>query len=503
MKEPCHTSDTNNLCAPATGDILKGVSREVNSIFGRIQNSLDLIDLSSINADVKRYVETARRASAEGNVLVGSLLNFLTPAATSESSIERAVRSAVTLLLCAHRQSLSITLSTPGGIAAVRASEDALLSTVLSLLTMLHLHRRGDIAHIACSLDCVNSARGQSVRLSIQSADCSVSAEELQQYSCCLSEMDGTLSTTTHDDGSMGIRLTFPVAVSSASQEHPGTGDEERSHLEAGSEAVLIVDDDEELALTLRDMLEHLGYRAMIVSSGAEALRVIDKGETAFDLYIVDLVLPVMDGETLVHLIQEASPEARIILTSGADLQSQRVSLSGQANIMFMQKPFSLKSISTMVRSMLDSSAPARRFKQHINRIRISYVREESPAYTAETATPEYIYSQFRHLGSEPKERFVVVFLSHDKKIIGHEEISCGSRYETVVFPQEVVKSALLADASHIILVHNHPSGEPKPSPDDLALTADIISACEIFGIFVLNHIIIGKERYFALNNSI
>lgn len=104
------------------------------------------------------------------------------------------------------------------------------------------------------------------------------------------------------------------------------------------------------------------------------------------------------------------------------------------------------------------------------------------------------------YLRDEQKEFFNIIFLDIKNKPIDRIEISKGSINTTVVDPKEIIKEATMRSASSIILVHNHPSGDTEPSSADIELTKRISQACEIVGIKVLDHIIIGKnqEDYFS-----
>ena len=66
----------------------------------------------------------------------------------------------------------------------------------------------------------------------------------------------------------------------------------------------------------------------------------------------------------------------------------------------------------------------------------------------------------------------------------------------TLVHPREVFKAAMLANAAAIVLAHNHPSGDPTPSPDDMALTRRLVDAGRLIGVDVLDHIVIGDGRH-------
>jgi len=82
------------------------------------------------------------------------------------------------------------------------------------------------------------------------------------------------------------------------------------------------------------------------------------------------------------------------------------------------------------------------------------------------------------------------------------ELISRGSLNTSIVHPREVLKAAVLTNAASIILVHNHPSGDPDPSLDDIQITDRIKQACKIMGINILDHIIVGQNQYFSFKQK-
>jgi len=98
------------------------------------------------------------------------------------------------------------------------------------------------------------------------------------------------------------------------------------------------------------------------------------------------------------------------------------------------------------------------------------------------------------YLRDSNKEFFNIILLDIKNKVIDNIEVSKGSVNAAVVDPKEIVKNASLKSASSIILIHNHPSGETKPSEEDIKLTDRIIDACKLIGVKVLDHIIIGKN---------
>jgi len=100
------------------------------------------------------------------------------------------------------------------------------------------------------------------------------------------------------------------------------------------------------------------------------------------------------------------------------------------------------------------------------------------------------------------KEHFIGVYLNSKMKIIAKEIIFVGSLNATLVHPREIFKIALTESAAAVILVHNHPSGDPSPSDEDIELTAQIKEAGKILGIDVLDHIIIGYKEYFSFKEK-
>lgn len=99
-------------------------------------------------------------------------------------------------------------------------------------------------------------------------------------------------------------------------------------------------------------------------------------------------------------------------------------------------------------------------------------------------------------LGDKKKEYFIAVFLDSKNKIISDKVISIGTLNASLVHPREVFKEAMKASANAIILVHNHPSGDPEPSEEDIMITKKLQDVGETVGIAILDHIVIAKDKY-------
>ena len=107
----------------------------------------------------------------------------------------------------------------------------------------------------------------------------------------------------------------------------------------------------------------------------------------------------------------------------------------------------------------------------------------------------DYLYLSIR---DKNRECFKVLFLDAKNKVITIETLFEGTLTASSVYPREVVLSALNHRAAALIFAHNHPSGDPKPSSDDVSLTRQLIFACRVMGITVHEHLIIGDNRYFS-----
>ena len=117
--------------------------------------------------------------------------------------------------------------------------------------------------------------------------------------------------------------------------------------------------------------------------------------------------------------------------------------------------------------------------------------------------TPEDVVGLVRgRLKGKKKEHFLALLLDTRNQLIKVAEISVGSLDSSLVHPREVFKEAISATAASVIFVHNHPSGDPTASEDDIKLTKRLAEAGEIVGIDVLDHIIISDKNYLSLKRE-
>jgi DNA repair protein RadC len=121
------------------------------------------------------------------------------------------------------------------------------------------------------------------------------------------------------------------------------------------------------------------------------------------------------------------------------------------------------------------------------------------PSYKSKELTnPEKVYKFMRgRIKNYKKEQLYVISLNTHSWTVN--EVSVGTLDSSLAHPREAFSEAIKSNASSVVFVHNHPSGDPKPSEDDLVITKKLIKAGEILGITVADHIIITRSNYFSL----
>jgi DNA repair protein RadC len=102
-------------------------------------------------------------------------------------------------------------------------------------------------------------------------------------------------------------------------------------------------------------------------------------------------------------------------------------------------------------------------------------------------------------LRAETRERFLIVLLDARHRVLKEEQVSLGTLTSSLVHPREVFVTAIRERAAGVVLLHNHPSGDPEPSPDDEAVTRRLVAAGELLGIPVLDHLVFGAGGYVSL----
>ncbi len=129
------------------------------------------------------------------------------------------------------------------------------------------------------------------------------------------------------------------------------------------------------------------------------------------------------------------------------------------------------------------------------------YLKQQPPPHTIHGPEDAADFAR-QQLATEEKEHFCVMLLNTKNHVIGWHVISIGSLTASVVHPREVFAPAIVHHAASVILVHNHPSGDPSPSREDIAVTQRLVKAGKIMDIAILDHIIIGGSSFVSMKEK-
>lgn len=116
--------------------------------------------------------------------------------------------------------------------------------------------------------------------------------------------------------------------------------------------------------------------------------------------------------------------------------------------------------------------------------------------------SPEDVWEQLKDIRDHKKEHFVVFYLDTRNQEICREIISIGTLNESLVHPREVFEPAIRNSAAQIIIAHNHPSGNPDPSEEDIKMTAKLVEAGKLLGIELFDHIIVTDENFLSMSKE-
>lgn len=141
-----------------------------------------------------------------------------------------------------------------------------------------------------------------------------------------------------------------------------------------------------------------------------------------------------------------------------------------------------------------------------VRELRIEYrPREDLPevphdcTFRSPCETASFLIPILEH---EPVEVFVVVLLSAKCRVLAFHEVARGTIDSVHASPRDIFKAALLGNAASLVVGHNHPSGDPSPSPDDCALTRVVSAGANILGFHFLDHVIVGDGRYYSFKEG-
>ncbi|MCZ7401376.1 MAG: DNA repair protein RadC [Candidatus Methanoperedens sp.] len=220
-------------------------------------------------------------------------------------------------------------------------------------------------------------------------------------------------------------------------------------------------------------------------------IRILDmqKEERPRERLIKNGASALSDSELLAIILRTGSKQENVINLSQRILGEYNIKQLSQINITQLMKVHGIK----------ESKAAQISACFEIARRLESFNSVEKP----KISSPEDVYRRlFPRMREQKKEMFIELCLDTKNQILKEEVISIGSLNANVVHPREVFKLALAESAAHIIVAHNHPSGDPTPSREDIEITKKLVETGNIMGITVLDHVIIGDGKHFSLKEA-
>lgn len=145
---------------------------------------------------------------------------------------------------------------------------------------------------------------------------------------------------------------------------------------------------------------------------------------------------------------------------------------------------------------------------KRINVYSVRLVKEKGGLYDLESKkvrSPQdavHIINTVLDMPSLPKEHFVIATLNTKNEVMGIHTIHVGTVNASLVNPRDVYQQALLNNATSVIAFHNHPSGDPSPSREDIEVTERLVSAGKLIGVDLMDHIIIGSPKFVSLKEK-
>jgi DNA repair protein RadC len=189
-----------------------------------------------------------------------------------------------------------------------------------------------------------------------------------------------------------------------------------------------------------------------------------------------------------------------VILRTGSNKENV-VSLSSRILSEYSIKQLSLANVSRLMQVHGVGKAKAAQIAAVFELSRRLETFVEEPK--RKICSPKDVYTlMYPKMREQKKEKFITLCLDTKNQILREEVISTGSLNASIVHPREVFKSALMESSASVIMIHNHPSGDPSPSREDIMVTEKLVEGGKLLGIDVLDHIIIGDGRYVSLKDE-
>ena len=370
----------------AIGTIAGGIAHDFNNILGIIIGNMELaIDsLDDLNP-VRLYLEEIKKASLRASDVVKQLLNFSRKTEQSKEIIDilPIVRESVKLLRSSIPSSIDIQVNIPDSLKTIKADPTQLHQVLINLCTnAAHaMENEGGILNIELSeveLNAVTSTQfeeihpGTYVQLSISDTgdgiDSNIKANIFDPYFTTKAMGKGTgmglavvLGIVKNHNGAISVysepgqgsvfKVLLPVAEGGIIDREPVS-----EALPTGTETILFIDDEEDLANIGRHFLQRLGYNVVAETNPVEALELYRSDPSRFDLIITDMTMPRLSGDQLTREVLKINSKMAVILCTGYSHKIDRERAIEIGAHSYIEKPFDIKKLAALVRNALDTS---------------------------------------------------------------------------------------------------------------------------------------------------
>jgi two-component system cell cycle sensor histidine kinase/response regulator CckA len=160
---------------------------------------------------------------------------------------------------------------------------------------------------------------------------------------------DGIINVDSKEGEGTTFNIFLPATEEKISQEEPLP-----KELLKGAETLLIVDDEEMIIDTCKQLLEEMGYKVLIAKSGKDALEIYEKNKDEIDIVILDMIMPDMGGGETYDKLKEINPKIKVLLASGYSINGQASEILARGCNGFIQKPFHMKNLSHKIKEILE-----------------------------------------------------------------------------------------------------------------------------------------------------
>lgn len=235
---------------------------------------------------------------------------------------------------------------------------------------------------------------------------------------------------------------------------------------------------------------DEVGQPAMLAPGGRVPSYIADHRARLRDRFMQGGAEAMPDYELLELLLFRAIPRQDV-----KPLARRLLDRFGDFNRVISAPPSRLSEVSGVGPAVVQELKIVAAAAQRLARSRVI----QRPVLTSWDALLDYCHTAMAH---GEIEQFRVLYLDRKNVLIADEEQARGTVDHVPVYPREIMRRALELTASALILVHNHPSGDPTPSQADITMTSRIVAAAEVMGIAVHDHLIIGKSRELSFRSE-